>query len=635
MSLEYETFNWNKVKEKMALYPWAQATVDALREGFDGFTEAWQQEPPLGRSERFHRYFCKACATHLLADLRKPHIHLCPSCGEIYTGEPFDGTWRAIVHGSIVANMERAAILSNIFPKDERYREYIRKVSLFYVDNYHRYEAPEAKSGQGKILPHVLNEAIFVISIERALRMVEGLNLFNNEERTRLKVGFFRPAAEFIKPQICQIHNHDAWKSGAVAAAANFLGDQELLDFAIEGEFGWLNLVEKGVTEDGIWYEISPTYHYYTMSALLATAWIAKANGRNLFANLKFEKMLLPFVELAYENGDIPAYNDGWYGAKLRQYSGVYEQLSDIYPEAAGILSGLYQENESSSCGHMTESANVFPTPATAFSRNSVEALLYGLPELPVYSKEKKFNRVFTSTGLGVLENESIRIGLKATNFCGWHDHFDKLSIDLFSGGDQISADLGTSGYGIDRTELWNKSPVAHNMVVLNGERQKPCSAKLSYVGEGIVSAICDQAYDATALKRTLTLEKTGFLDTFEVVCEKEAVIDWVFHCKGEFKGIRTGSGEVKMQSAPSFDQDNGYDQIINLKEICLDGDWSICWKTEGGGLTLYVEGEKGTRVFTGLCYKTVGLLQDLPIVIIRRTAEQTIFKCRFLCTEN
>lgn len=626
-------FDWENIRLKVAGQDWARATCEALKQGFEGFRDTWDKEPPFEDTGWSHNYFCPGCATRLVMDFHSPHKHSCASCGEIYSGEPYDGAWRKFIHGSIVLNMERAAILANLYPENKSYAEYIRKYILFYAQNYPMYKIHGQHAGKGKVFPQCLTEAIFIIDIERIIRMVSGLKLFSLQELNVVGENLFRPAVELLKPQISSIHNIHAWMNGAVAAAANFLEDRKLMEFAIDGEFGWLNQVERGVTEDGFWYEVSPTYHYYTVSALLSLAWVALENGRNLFVHPRFRKMFDAPLMIAYPNGELPAYNDSWYGRRLSDNSPIYEQLSGIYPDMANILPVFYSESQTGLCGHISNIPNQYFTPATTFSRNSTAALLFGPPTLSGGDFIVKGSRAFKGTGIGILENDRLRAGLKFSNHGGGHDHYDKLAIDVYAFNEQISADFGTSGYGTPLTRKWSRTSTAHNMVVINHETQKAGNAKLLYLDEGKIAAQTCEAYPGKLLKRTLELIEDGFSDCFEVISGEEAIIDWVFHCKGDIKASGPDGKELPMQEKAAFVQENGYDQILELKEAVVDSNWSMEWCTPGWQLSLDFEGVQGTQVFKGRCYGASGL-EQLGIVIVRRQAAGTVFKSRFSLTE-
>lgn len=47
--------------------------------------------PDAGIADWGLYYYCSQCSVALVFDVDKQFEHLCPSCGKIHTGEPFDG----------------------------------------------------------------------------------------------------------------------------------------------------------------------------------------------------------------------------------------------------------------------------------------------------------------------------------------------------------------------------------------------------------------------------------------------------------------------------------------------------------------------------------------------------------------
>jgi hypothetical protein len=133
------------------------------------------------------------------------------------------------MHSAIVSNMERAAILAHMPQAEDKYKHYINYTILFYVNNYDSYPEHGKHAGIGKVYPQVLDESIFVMAIERILRMCTDLNIFNESEYHAIGQLFFIPALDLIRPQIGAIHNIHAWMQAAVAVCANFLDDKDLL----------------------------------------------------------------------------------------------------------------------------------------------------------------------------------------------------------------------------------------------------------------------------------------------------------------------------------------------------------------------------------------------------------------------
>lgn len=233
--------DWTQVAEKVRTQPWAAAYADAMEAAFDRTAAAWTGDPTLEQSEWSHHYYCDQDAARLTFDLAKPTEHVCSKCGRIYTGEPWNGAWRTNLHTTLVANVERAAILARIRPDPKRFVDYIRRIVIFYAEHYADYPVHGKAAGLGKIMPQCLDESTLHISIGQALQWGDGQGWFTPDEDARITQMLFRPMVDLLRPQISKVHNIHAWMHGAIATAAVRLGDRALLNWTIDSEFGWRN----------------------------------------------------------------------------------------------------------------------------------------------------------------------------------------------------------------------------------------------------------------------------------------------------------------------------------------------------------------------------------------------------------
>lgn len=622
------TLDWPEIARKAHDQPWARATVEALRTAYDEHRKLWPHDPPIARSEWFHHYFCGNCGVALGFEFTEPREHVCPTCGKRHEGEPWDGAWRTCLHGSIAVNLERAALLARLHPEREDYRRYVREVILFYAEHYADYEVHGEHAGQGRILPQCLDEAIFVIAIGRALSFGRGLGWFSAGEESTIGEHFFRPAAALLQPQITQTHNIHAWMDSALIVAGAYLRDESLVDFAIEGEHGWKNQLAKGVNDDGFWFEGAMTYHFYTFNALFAGAWAAAEHGRDLFATPKLFQMLEAPLGLVYPDGVFPAHNDCWIDVKLIDAAGLYEVVSRLRPEFANTLGWLYpRDHERPVCAPLSSVVNRLQTPRTAFARNSVAALLFGQPDLPHGTPPPRASRLFRASGIGILENEHVRVCLRFTPDAKGHDHCDKLGLDVFAGGVPISADLGTTGYAAKINQFY-RSPAAHNMVVVNGERQQHSNGELVDWNAGALTASANHALPGVALQRRITLAAEGWTDSFTVDSREEATLDWVFHSRGEI------TTSVLLEEVASPGDRNGYEYLTQVASASCETDWRATWNSPADALTVSFRGERGTQIFTGRCPDHPATSM-LGILIVRRRTTHTVFDASFRFTAN
>ncbi len=592
-----KAISWEGVA-KNAESAWGARIVETIKREYAEHNDKYNEPPTLLRSEWGHHYYCESCGVKLIFDILKPHSHVCSGCGREHTGYPYDGTWRKYLHNAIMQNMERAAILSHLEKGQiDGYKQYIHDNILFYANHYDQYEPYGKHAGIGKVYPQSLSEAIFVINFERIMRMSEDLNIFTEAELTIIGEKFFRPAAELIKPQIDKIHNIHAWMQGALAAAASFLKDKDALNEAIYGELGWVNQLDKGTTKEGIWYEISDCYHYYTISALTGLAWVAYENGIDLFANEKYRLMMTNFPKLAYPDGTLPALNDGWFGGSLLSRAPLYEELSCVMPELLPILSGFYGDDADR-------------------NRTSLQALLYGKTELPAPTHAKPESFVFEDTGIAVLQNDRLRVSLKFSGDGGGHDHNDKLSIELFANGRYLSYDPGTTGYALPFTKQWSRTSLAHNMLCVDGKPQNRCAAVLCRFDNSFVSAFTDKAYDGFRLMRELRLLHNGFIDYFTAVTSDESshTFDWIFHCKGS---LSSDLVFAPIEPGDLF-EGNGYDQLADVKKAAVKNAFHVVFRHDDIEVIMRFDLANAT-VFTGRCYGA-NMVDIMPFIMIRQT---------------
>ena len=622
--------DWDQVREKVRQDEWAQALVKNMSDSFERHLLQYPGDPPTGESGWGHYYFCQDCGTGLQYDITKPHEHRCTRCGTVYSGYPYDNTWINSTHAVICAMLQNAAVLAHLPGADARCQQYIRQTIWFYTEHYDTYENTSTHCGKGKIQPDNLTEAWLVSSLAQTMNMAADLPVFSDEDRKEIGRRFFRPEAMLLKPQITKIHNIHATMAAAVAAAAEIMGDERLLSEAIEGEWGFWDQM-KGVREDGFWFEVSDSYHSLTLNALLAAAVTAGRCGWDLYQNPVLAKMGRVYGRLAYPDGLLPAYHDGWYGHHLYDYAYQFEQLSRIYdtpedPYYSRLLRLCYEMKE----------ANGVKTP-TGYARDSLQALLYGPRCLERGDALPETSDFFPDTGIAILRNRGLRVNLKSTKYGGGHDHNDKCSIEVYSQGEYWSTDPGTSGYSLPLTGRWSRTSLAHNMVCVDGMRQKDSDGEICFFSPTKATARADSAYDQAKIERTIELTKNGYCDMVNVICAAPSTIDYVLHCIGDvscdlpFEAVTLeplADAAVRAKHIPESSYDtrfieNGYDQLMEMRGAVADADFQVLFTAERQCYSLSCKGEAGTQVFLGKCYAT-SYVDIQNILIIRRRNKET-----------
>jgi hypothetical protein len=603
--------DWPSLSRKARTLDWAGAVVEALEESFRTQQAVLPSAPPLEQSEWIHYYFCDACASRLAFDPVKPREHRCPECGKEYPDPKRDGAWRTLLHKAIMDNVEAAAVLARLQPGRRDCVDFIRGTFLFYAAHYRAYPVHGVHAGKGRVMPQSLDEAVWIIQAARCLRWGRGQDWFSPGESALIREQFFRPAAELLQPQILKIHNIHVWLNSAVAACAFWLEDSSLLGWTIDGEFGWKRQMDEGLRADGFWWENSIGYHFYSFQAFASLALTADEAGRSLWNHGGFLQMLKAPLDLAFADGTLPAHNDTW-KKSLLDFAGMYELGAGAWPEAGleAALARLYREAEKRSG-------------TSGPARRSLEALLYGPATLPVGEAPAPASRHFEASGIGILENDRVRVCLKAGPHGGGHDHCDKLNVDVLAANGWKSEDLGTSGYGAEITNRWYKQPAAHNIPVVNQEKQAAADGVMLQFGPDRMGGEVTGAYPGVSLRRSIELEPSGWKDATWIEGSEPAELDWCFHGSGRLETA------LPLEPAQTAGTQSGFDWLKDVRAGATDEDWEVAWKDGPRTVRLRFKGAPGTRVLLAAGDGNPAQ-EKLGVVIVRRRAASTCFEGHF-----
>src|SRR5213078_3500675 len=209
-----------------------------------------------------------------------------------FSGWPYDDVYIMHRHQEI-ADAARDMALAYRMTGEKRYAEKVREILLGYAQRYLTYELHNNKGkpelGGGRVASQTLTEATWLIKVTQAADLV--WDTLSSDERETLRMKLFYPAAvDVIQKHHMPIHNIQCWKNSAVGLVGFLYGDQDLINDAIDGDVGFRQQLEKGVTADGMWHEGSWGYHFYTISALMPLTEAARIAGTDLF-NDKLKSM--------------------------------------------------------------------------------------------------------------------------------------------------------------------------------------------------------------------------------------------------------------------------------------------------------------------------------------------------------
>ncbi len=566
--------DWDKVKQKVASHKWASDIVDNLKDSVH-HTQSLYEHPPLGTTGWLHEYYCDDDARRLTFDPKQPTRHVCSKCKRVYSGPPYDDCWRSMVHSNISSAAASAGILYRITGEQE-WLDYAKQVLLWYADNFKNFKPHGEHAGIGIIREQSLDEAAQMVRLAQAYWDI--CPYLTAEERENIANNFLLPDARFIHKQTNKIHNIHSWHNAAVGLVGYAVGDKELVSAAIDGPFGLVNQIQKGVKQDGFWFEGSIGYHFYTISSLEPLYIAARAQGHPLAGADKFKLMFTALIEFAFDNAEFPAANDGWVGQSLLANTSQFETAAGLWddPLIHSTLAYIAQGKK----------------------RSSLPALLYGVDEIDSAQTKTSKSVLFKDSGIAILRKNKVNAYLKFSPYGGGHDHLDRLNLILFGQDNVIVPDLGTSGYGIDLNK-WFRSSAAHNMLTVDGQRQQKCGGYLISYEEDCVKAGVKDAYAGVDIQREISMLDNGITDIIQASSNDKHQYDLFYHIRGDLKECN-----LKLEKTGSFKQSNGYDYLRNIRKADCPGELRLTWalRDAPGFISFHCKSDQPFEVMVGDC---------------------------------
>lgn len=541
-------------------------------------------ELPVRQAGYYHEYFCPTHAVQLVFDPREPHRHPCPVDGEVFSGEPFDSAWGWFVNDQLSDAALQAAVryamggseAAGLRADDAAL---VRHLLAGYAERYRtlpRAPKPRPGSYHGIACFSALDEDVWIIRLAWAAALLG--DALAPDDRRAIREGLFDPAREHLaRVRYRVVQNVANWDNSALLTLAMLLDDEDdAIDDILEGEYGVRDELARGVGGDGLWWEVSLSYHYYVLAALSWTVRGLRASSRPFAQESVVRKMFRTPLDLAFPDGSLPAVNDCWYQIGLLGAVGHGIPGAEGFHELAWAWFGE------------PEFGQVLAANAARTGRLTLEALLDGA-EAPVTAPadrvvERRPSRRLDD--LAVLRTNELTVIVKAAARDGdAHGHPDQLGLQLFGAGGRIAIDPGTPGYGIALNDTWYRQTAGHSTVMLDSASQPPASATFTAFEEHSVTAeahwsaasdwalvvqrtrriewpqAASIAYAGVRMRRSLRLDGGSIQDVFEVNAFGEHTIDWLLHVRGSFAGPTEAAPGAVAGAC-------GYDQLTEVRRI-------------------------------------------------------------------
>ena len=579
-------------------------------------------DPPDQQAGFYHDYFCPQHGVELHFDPARPHAHRCPQGGEVFSGEPYDAAWRWSLNNRLSTMAFKLALLWQM-DQDEACRVRVEEILLGYARRYGAYEPGEDPRpvARGRATFQSLDEAVWLLSLVRAYDLVR--SSLAAAAREQVETELLRPAAGHIAAQKYRsIHNIECWHNAAIGAVGICLDEPELVQLAVEAEFGFRHQLEAGVRADGLWWEGSSSYHFYALTALLSHAQVAEVADPSLRRAARLRQMFQTPVDLAAPDLRLPATNDCWF------FTSLVGDVCHGVPAAAALYEVAY------GWYGVPEFARVLERNYRQQAPTSVEALLYGR-QRPLESGEFRAEggTSLEPSGLALLragawETQNYLL-LKYGPHGGSHGHPDKLGISFYAGGYAVSPDLGTPGYGMELHETWYRQTLSHNTVVVDGRSQPEAEGRLQAFGrsEDGDFAFADarvewreEPYQGVSMRRLILWTNAYFIDYFQVECEAERQLDWT--CRFD-AAVQMQQG-LSQGAAVSLEGD-GYEHVAAPLLAAASGAVRLQWGLPAGHLDLFLPCERDTLLIQGQvpCNPAA---EKSDLIMRRRQARSTVF---------
>lgn len=563
--------------------------------------------PPRGGQHNTW-YQCRKCQLGLKRndDTR----HECPSCGTVYTGEPYDDVVFGDIHNRNLAAMTEAAWAYAI-TKEEKYADFAARVLKGYAERYGAYEYHDSslKKGQaanwtgGRLFEQTLNEAVAMArQVAPAFDLVH--DALSPEDRAKVADGLVRPMLRNIAKNPAGKSNWQTWHNAGMLWGGGVLGESSWVEKAVgDPRNGFAFQMKASVTSDGMWYENSWGYHFYTLGAMTELAEGARRLGIDLWGHPSLRKMYTLAPRYAMADGSLPRFGD---------------DVNSSPGRGSGMMEAAWAA---------TRDPALLPLLPT---RPSWEGVLLGRDPAAAPPAPPLESEVFPGAGHAILRSRG-EAGLTAAvtfgPYGGFHGHLDKLSFVFFGHGRELGVDPGrarSQAYRLPIHAQWYKSTLSHNAATVDGRPQKPASGRLlrfsANADWAAVLVRCDEAYADTRHDRLLVLGPEYLVVADRLKGSFEQRVDWFYHNRGT--AARSNAAPDPGGAPPPCE---GWDYVRDVRTGKADGPFAVEFDDGPVVTRLRMAGAPGTGVATGTG-PGASVLERIPLVRVTRSGRDVSF---------
>jgi len=575
--------------------------------------------PPEG-GQHNQWYQCADCQIAL--ETIDAHHHKCPECEKIYSGFPYDNVLYSRWHSRNFSVAEDAAWAWAV-TGEGKYAEFSARILSGYADRYLKYQMVHADAGDknidvaaqkngkyrtaGHIAEQTLNESMLMIPLVTAYDLIRNSGVLDESGKRNIEENLIRAMADCINIYKSGKSNWQTWHNSALLYAGIVLRDKEMVTQAyLDEENGFITQMNISVLPEGMWYENSWGYHYYTLSALTIMAEGSRRLGIDIYSHEKMHKMYLIAFNYLMSDGSLPRFGDAVDDSPVNP--SVNEEAYAVYQDER-LLSTLPTE----------------PTwDMISLGRD---------PDLKAEAPKSESNLI-PGSGHAILATNGpgkLTAALTYGPYGGFHGHFDKLSFVFFGYGQELGVDPGraaSQAYRLPIHREWYKATTGHNAVLVDGKSQKEAGGELiAYSANESYAAIAADAgpaFDSIVHKRFILLGPSYLLvvDQLNSSDGKEHTFDWLYHNKGNSVSCDLTSAEAIPGELPS-----GYSYLKDVKAFKVDGSKpaGILFSNDQVSTHVTMLSDPADIVFTATGPLS-SIVDRAPVMIVRRKGKSVNF---------
>jgi hypothetical protein len=498
---------------------------------------------------------CPEDGTPLVFDPWSPSTHHCGRCGRSFTGERHDRRWAWLAHLWLAERIAEAAT-AGLLADDPAAAKWAAAKVVEYGSRYLSYRNADNVLGPSHLFSSTYLESIWLTNYLAGAFMLRESGMLDEVGFAAVSV-VAEEAGNLIGDFDEGLSNRQTWHNAALAAAAVWFEDPELVQRAIEGPRGLVGHLVDGFRSDGMWFE-GENYHLFALRGLLTGAGWARLAGVELFEEKVSRDRLAAALRAptlsALPDGAFPARKDSRYGVSLAQ-----PMYLELWEHGVAALLTSDQAEEASEVASWLRQLYALPAPpAELFDSYLNEAgedqppkrgrtdlswwmLATMASELPPAEAWKPASALLPEQGLAILRDGDRYASLECGEYGGGHGHPDRLHLTLHARGTHWLADPGTGSY-VSPDLFWYRSTLAHNAPRVDGVSQPVADARAEMFDvSGRWGWVRGKFGGFT---RTLVAGPTTLVDVLEFAAGEEHLVELAWHPEGDVEVLTPGRWE-------------------------------------------------------------------------------------------